>query len=57
MTRMDLYLRQGRACADCGAVRSIRSLILHRDGGVWLLCPPCKIDADVDLAWDRDLGW
>ena len=51
MTRAEarrvLYRRQGAMCLYCGWRLPLSDLTLHQDGGLILLCPPCKVEADI----------
>lgn len=44
-----VYRAQGSRCYECGEPVPSEVLFLHRDGRAWfLLCPPCKMDAQIE---------
>lgn len=48
-----VYRLQGGKCFDCLWRLPVSDLILHRDGDWFLLCPPCKIEAEVQEMFTR----
>lgn len=48
-----MYRLQDGKCFDCGWRLPVNDLNLHWDGDWFLLCPPCKIEAQVQEMWAR----
>ena len=53
-----VYRTQGSRCYDCGFILPQGDLMLHKDGRAWfLLCPPCKMDAQIEDGIEGAIGW
>lgn len=51
--KLDAYRAQGGMCCDCDYPLPFAMMMPFWDGGLFLLCPPCHVDASVERMIER----